>query len=69
MWQVRLADGSQCEGAGPNKKTAKQQAARLMLDILDGRAKVRPNKNTELGTPQHCCDNVTMFSGQKLLFL
>jgi Double-stranded RNA binding motif len=37
---VRLADGSQCEGTGNNKKAAKQAAARLMLDILDGRAKV-----------------------------
>ncbi len=28
------------EGAAGNKKAAKQNAAKLMLDVLDGRAKV-----------------------------
>ncbi len=32
------------EGAAGNKKAAKQNAAKLMLDVLDGRAKVRVHK-------------------------
>jgi hypothetical protein len=42
--QVTLWDGSRVEGAAGNKKAAKQNAAKLMLDVLDGRAKVRVHK-------------------------
>jgi hypothetical protein len=40
FFQVTLWDGSRVEGAAGNKKAAKQNAAKLMLDVLDGRAKV-----------------------------
>jgi hypothetical protein len=44
FFQVTLWDGSRVEGAAGNKKAAKQNAAKLMLDVLDGRAKVRVHK-------------------------
>lgn len=37
---VTLWDGAQCRGEGSNKKVAKRNAAKLMLDVLDGRAKI-----------------------------